>query len=74
MALDRPGSMTLMPWGDDAPPVPHIGDHDTFAEILRKLSLHVPLCPDQVELTDWAFIVTLSMSYKRPTRSKTFEP
>jgi hypothetical protein len=46
MANERPGTMTPMAWSDEAPAVPHIGDHDPFPDILRKLSLHVPRRPD----------------------------
>ncbi|RDI80559.1 hypothetical protein Vi05172_g9473 [Venturia inaequalis] len=42
MASERPGTTTPMAWSDEDPPeVPHIGDHDSFAELMRKLSLYL---------------------------------
>lgn len=45
MANERPGTMTPMALSEEAAPeVPHIGDHDSFPDLLRKLSLYVPPC------------------------------
>ncbi|QDS73251.1 hypothetical protein FKW77_004162 [Venturia effusa] len=41
MVHERPETMTSMAWSDAAAPeVPHIGDHDSFPDLMRKLSLY----------------------------------
>lgn len=74
MANEHPGTITPMTWGEEPPAVPHIGDHDHFPDILRKLSLYVPHRSDCLEITNWVLADTLLMLCRLHIPLRSFVP